>query len=67
VPRTPWTEVETQALIEGIRVHGVIKNGRLTGNWSMILKDDRFRVALKDRDGGNLKDRYRNLVDKNLF
>lgn len=49
-PRRKWTDEETNALLAGVRKHGV-------GRWKMILDDPSFHFL--DRSSVDLKDRYR--------
>eukprot|EP00516_Mucochytrium_quahogii_P002130 CAMPEP_0203750754 /NCGR_PEP_ID=MMETSP0098-20131031/4938_1 /ASSEMBLY_ACC=CAM_ASM_000208 /TAXON_ID=96639 /ORGANISM=" , Strain NY0313808BC1" /LENGTH=374 /DNA_ID=CAMNT_0050640185 /DNA_START=185 /DNA_END=1306 /DNA_ORIENTATION=+ len=50
----PWTETETDALIEGVRLCGV-------GKWSDILKEFAEVFAANQRTNVNLKDKWRNI------
>ena len=55
--RTFFTNVEIQALIEGVDTHGV-------GKWSVIQKND---VRLQGRTPVQLKDKYRHIVAVGLL
>ncbi|GBG32667.1 Telomere repeat-binding factor 4 [Hondaea fermentalgiana] len=56
----PWSAKESEALAEGVRVHG-------SGNWAAILREDRESaepVFHKSRTSVSLKDRARNIMLK---
>ncbi len=50
--RIPWSPEEALYLVIGVKMHG-------KGNWSKIL--ERFKKKFNDRNGVQLKDKYRNL------
>ena len=53
--RSPYSEEESIALMDGLRRHGHKKN-----RWSAILNDPDFKLALRRRSAGSLKDKTRN-------
>jgi hypothetical protein len=54
--RSFFTDVEVQALLDGIDKYGV-------GNWSKIQKND---ARLQGRNPSQLKDKYRHIVSVNM-
>jgi hypothetical protein len=53
--RIPFTEVEKECLLKGVRKFGV-------GSWAKILDHYRDVFQVNDRNNVNLKDLYRNLT-----
>ena len=52
--RKPWTELEEQALRDGIELYG-------EGSWKIILDDPQFGIVLQNRSNQQLKDKFRTL------
>lgn len=55
-----WSAIETKAVMDGVADFG-------PGNWMLIKDDPRFRNALKDRTGVQIKDKYRTLNRRGLI
>jgi len=56
--RKMWTFDEEEAFKAGMKKHGI-------GHWQAILNDKQFGGILCERTGVNLKDKYKNMRNKN--